>query len=183
MDLCGDKKLTAGIKNNEACSFEFLFEKYHRQLFVLALRYVKDEQLAEDAIQDLFLKVWQKRDQLDSSRSIKGFLFTTLKNHVLNMVRNRKRRILNTIEAGTRKPACVRNTEHEILWNEYQHLLEQGLEQLPSGKREVFRLRRVHGFTNQEVAAKLQISAATVKSQLYKATQFLRGFLKTHADL
>lgn len=183
MGSTGNKKLAQRIKNDEEASFEFLFEKYHRQLYVLALQYLRNEKLAEDALQDVFLKVWEQRHQLDSSRSIKGFLFTTLKNHVLNMIRNRKRRILYTVEAGNGRPGSVKNTEHEVTLNEYWSIVEKGLKRLPSGKQEVFRLRRIRGYTNREVASRLQISIATVKSQLYKATKFLRNFVETHADI
>lgn len=183
MDSAGDKNLTQGIKDDEEISFELLFEKYHRQLYLLAVRYLRDEKLAEDAIQDVFLKVWEQRRRLDPSRPIKGFLFATLKNHVLNMIRSRKRRILNTIEAGNRKPGSAEETEDEIILNEYLDIVEKGLEKLPSGKQKVFRLRRLEGCTNQEVATRLHISVTTVKSQLYKATKFLRNFVETHADI
>lgn len=183
MDLSGDHRLTEKIENKNEDFFELLFEKYHRQLFLLALQYLKDEKLAEDAIQDVFLKVWEKRDQLDFSRSVKGFLFTTLKNHVLNMIRSRKRRIANTIEAGNRKPGAVENTEEEVALNEYWKIVEEGIEELPSGKQKVFRLRRIQGYTNREVASVLHISVTTVKSQLYKATKFMRSFVREHADI
>lgn len=176
-------RLNRSIDNKEEATFEDLFEKYHRQLFLLAFQYLKDEKLAEDAIQDVFLKVWKKRDQLDASRSVKGFLFATLKNHVLNMIRNRKRRIATTVEAGNRKPGTVENTEEEVALNEYWQIVEKGIDKLPAGKQKVFRLRRIQGYTNQEVASALQISVTTVKSQLYKATKFMRNFVKEHADI
>lgn len=183
MDLLRDNRKRQKIKNDEEVFFETLFEQYHRQLFLLALQYLKDEKLAEDAIQDVFLKVWEKRDELDTSRSVKGFLFTTLKNHVLNMIRNRKRRIANTVEAGNRKPAIVENTEEEVTLNEYWQIVEKGIDELPAGKQKVFRLRRIQGYTNREVASALQISVTTVKSQLYRATKFMRSFVKEHADI
>lgn len=183
MDLSRDNRLTQKMQDKDEDFFEFLFEKYHRQLFLLALQYLKDEKLAEDAIQDVFLKVWQKRDRLDPSRSVKGFLFTTLKNHVLNMIRNKKRRIANTVEAGSQKSGTVENTEEEMVLNEYWKIVERGVSELPSGKQKVFRLRRMQGYTNREVASVLQISITTVKSQLYKATKFMRSFIREHADI
>lgn len=183
MDLPGDNRFQQKVENNDETFFEVLFEKYHRQLFLLALQYLQDEKLAEDAIQDVFLKVWEKRDQLNASRSVKGYLFTTLKNHVLNMIRNRKRRVANTREAGKRKPNAVKNTEEEVALNEYWKIVEKGMNELPAGKQKVFRLRRIQGYTNREVASALQISITTVKSQLYKATKFMRSFVKDHADI
>lgn len=183
MDLSRDNRLTKKTKDKEEEFFDLLFEKYHRQLYLLALQYLRDEKLAEDAIQDVFLKVWQIRDRLDPSRSVKGFLFTTLKNHVLNMIRNKKRRNANTIEAGNIKSYTVENTEEEVLLNEYWKIVEKGVNELPAGKQRVFRLRRMEGYTNREVASVLQISVTTVKSQLYKATKYMRSFVKEHADI
>lgn len=183
MDLPKEDRSEQQFENGDEVFFDFLFEKYHRQLYLLALQYLQDEQLAEDAIQDVFLKVWENRDRLDASRSVKGFLYATLKNRVLNMIRNRKRRIANTREAVKNKPDAIENTDEDVVLNEYWQIVEEGIDELPSGKQKVFRLRRMQGYTNREVASVLQISVATVKSQLYKATKFMRSFVEEHADI
>ena len=67
-------------------------------MYYIAKKYVKDHGLAEDAVQDIFVKVWEKREELDASKSIRGYLFAMLKNYVLNMIRHRKRKILSGYE-------------------------------------------------------------------------------------
>lgn len=87
MNDVSDTILTKVIKKGDKDAFKEIYERYHVQLYYLAKQYLKDQKLAEDALQDIFLKLWKKRKRLDSSRSINAFLFTMKKNQVLDLIR------------------------------------------------------------------------------------------------
>lgn len=164
-------------------AFEEIYERYHRQLFYLAMKYLKSKSLSEDAVQDVFVKLWQKRGELDPDKSVKGFLFISLKNHVLNMIRNRKSKILSEVELKEDQHLTGNDVMDEVLYKEYEHIVNLGLAELPDRKRKVFELKAFNGFSNSEIAELLLISINTVKVQYYHGSQFIRAYLKKHADI
>ncbi|MEN7549623.1 RNA polymerase sigma-70 factor [Rapidithrix thailandica] len=170
------------IKGNKA-AFEKIYFEYHQQLYYVALTYVKDPKLAEDVLQDVFLKLWINRHQIDPSLSIKNFLYTTLKNHVLNLLRHKKTTILKHMEIANRQPHNSNETEKQVLLNEYQQAVTQALQQLSDRKREVFQLKTYQGLKNEDVAKKLGISVNTVKVRYTQAVNYLREYLKKNSNL
>lgn len=182
MHEVNDTILVEHIRQGREQAFRELYDRYHRQMYYIAKKYVKDASLAEDAVQDIFVKVWEKRDSLDPSKSIKGYLFTLLKNHVLNMIRDRKKQIVSVSDVPEGEFPQKNSTDEEMVYNEYQDIVERGLEQLTDRKREVFELK-VNGHSNAQVAEMLHISVRTVKTHYYNGSKFIRTYLKNHANI
>lgn len=179
-----DNILISKAKKGDRNAFKNIYDRYHTQLYFVAKRYLKDDSLAEDAIQDIFLKLWSKRKELDKSQSLKGFLFTMLKNHLLNMLRKQDNR--RKVQEGYKKLAQNKKirslTEEEIVYAEYQDIISRGLQKLSPAKRKVFKMRSFEGLSNSEVAKKNNVSVHTVKTQFYLGSKFIRNYLKKHAD-
>lgn len=180
-----DIDLVKYIRDGNEEAFREIYDRYHIQMYYIAKKYVKDSCLAEDAVQDIFVKLWEKRKQLDETKSVKGFLFTMLKNHVLNMLRDRKKEILSGAVAGVEEKKLPRQnlTDDEIMYKEYHEILQQGMNELSDRKREVFELRTLKGHSNSEVATILKINIRTVKTHYYNSSKFIRTYLKTHAGI
>jgi RNA polymerase sigma-70 factor (family 1) len=178
-----DSQLTCRLKQHDEAAFETLFRRHYRYLYTVAIQYVKDPNLAEDALQDVYLKVWLNREQLDETQSIKAYLATAMRHQVLNRLRNDKRAILHHLEHQAMLPDFDTATEESITLSEYGSVVRQGLLLLPAQRRLVFTLRSEMGLTNEEVAKQLRISINTVKAQYYQACRFLRDYLRQHADL
>jgi len=177
-----DSGLVKLIRLGDKQAFEEIYERYHRQLFFMAMKYLKSKNLSEDAVQDVFVKLWQKRDELDPHKSVKGLLFISLKNHVLNMIRNRKNKILSEIKLEEVNHPFQNSTIDEVVYAEYEQIVQKGLAELSERKRKVFELK-TNGFTNSEVADLLLITINTVKVHYYHSSQFIRTYLKKHADV
>lgn len=176
--------LAEKIRQGNKEAFKEIYDRYHRQLFFLAKKYVKKQQLAEDAVQDVFLKLWKKRSTLDSSKSVKAFLFTMMKNHLLNMIRDQKKEILSDYTPLKNGEAAHHNqTEDDVIYAEYQNILKCGLAELSKGNREVFEMKVFKGLTNSEVADQRSVSIHTVKSQFYSSSAFIKSYLKKHANI
>ncbi|MFH5834269.1 RNA polymerase sigma factor [Halalkalibaculum sp. DA384] len=179
-----DTDLVKLIKKGNEQAFSAIYDRYHRQLFHLAKKYVKEKELAEDALQDVFVKLWNKRRELDPSRSIKSFLFTMLKNHLLNMIRDRKNSILSHYTPLEEEQVPVDNIiENKIYREEYREILERGVAKLSEGKREVFKMKVFKNYTNARVAKERSVSVHTVKSQFYQGCKFIRKYLKKHTGI
>lgn len=180
-----DHILVEGIKKGDRESFKKLYNKYHKPLYYLSKKYLKNETFAKDAVQDIFVKLWKKRDELNESCSIKSFLFTMLKNHVLNMIRDKKnhRKILSELKRTDFSTSESNPIENKVIYSEYIDFLKKAIKKLSPAERKVFQMRSFEGLSNAEIAEENGVSVNTVKTQYYLSSKFVRNYLKKHADL
>lgn len=178
-----DSELTRRLVQADQAAFETLFRRYYGYLFNIAVQYVKDPTLAEDALQDVYLKLWTNRTNLDPAQSLKAYLATAMRHQILNRLRDEKRSILRHVERQAQLPTTDTTTEESVTLDEYSAVVQRGLQRLPAQRRLVFSLRSEAGLSNEEVATQLNISINTVKVQYYHACRFLRDYLRQHADL
>lgn len=182
MQKLNDSILVQRIKKGNRDAFRKLYDRYHEQLYFLAKRYLKDQYLAEDAVQDLFLKVWTKKNMLQSS-SIRGFLFTSMKNHLIDVIRKQK---TNTKAIENYKELSIsrhdkNETIEKIIYDEYREAVQKALQNISLEKRKVFEMKTFEGLSNAEVADKKDVTINTVKTQFYLSTKYVRKYLKKHA--
>lgn len=180
MKLPEDHHLVWRLNKGDKLAFEAIYKKYHEPLFLLGRRYLKDPQLAEDAVQDVFSKLWIKRTAIDCRQSLQGFLFTSLRNHVLNMVKINKRRILRQIEYANSQQKESLQADEEVIFSEAKKIVEIGVRTLPERKKLVFELKNLQGYSNQEIADRMGISIHTVRSQYQKASKAVQKFVFRH---
>lgn len=178
-----DKDLVIRLKQDDEVAFETLFRRYYHYLYSIAVQYVKDPALAEDALQEIYLKLWVNRSQLDELQSVRSYLATAMRHQVLNSIRDNKRAILRHITHQVSQSDTDTTTEETLLLNEYSSVFREGLRKLSAQRRLVFTLRSEQGLSNEEVASKLHISINTVKVQYYQACRFLRDYLRQHAGI
>ena len=166
------------LKNGDRAVFHEIYLVYYQPLYALALRYLKKESLAEDAVQDIFLKMWEHREHVDAHLSFKGFLFTSMKNYLLNAIRKHKNEILKHATYTQNKEIAINNTENDIHYAQSQHWVEKGLNRLSTKKKEILTLSLYEGLSNQEIAHKLHLSEHTVRSQISQSNKLLRTYLE-----
>lgn len=178
-----DTLLAQKIREGSEEAFRVIYDRYHVQMYYIAKKYVKDSALAEDSVQDIFVKLWEKRSELNEDKSLKGFLFTMLRNHVLNMIRDRKKEIVAVSTVEEKKLPHGNLTDDVVLYNEYHEIVKKGMDELSDRKREVFELRTLNGHSNSEVAKILKINIRTVKTHYYLSSKFIRAYLKNHSGI
>ncbi|RRB00949.1 RNA polymerase sigma-70 factor [Larkinella rosea] len=178
-----EKEITLRLKAGDEGAFEEVFYRYYKHLLAIGIRFLKNPDLAEDAVQDIFLKLWDHRDSLNEAYSIKNFLSISMKNHVLNVIRNHHQSIWEYLSAEIEELNGEETTGNAFQFQEYSAILEQGLQHLTPQREKVFRLRVFSGLDNEQVARQLSVSVNTVKVQFTQATKFLKDYLSKHADL
>ncbi|MEN7549619.1 RNA polymerase sigma-70 factor [Rapidithrix thailandica] len=179
-----EKSWIVALQQGDEQVFTEVFNKYSPQIYHVALKYLKSEALAEDALQDTFIKLWDYRTKLDRQYSLKGFLFTSLKNYLLNTIRNEQRKILKHIDLVKEQNKAHKNTtEQTLFYNETNSILKKGIEQLPEKRKLIFELKHKKQLSNQEIATHMGISIHTVKAQYTKAINFLKEFITQHYEL
>ena len=169
--------LTGRLKAGDQSAFEHIYHHYREPLFHLAIRYLKDQELAEDCLQEVFIKLWNHRQQLDESLSLRGFLFTCLKRHVLNAIRTEQTRIRIATLASMEQPHAAPVTEQDVSFNESKQQVLQGMDTLSEGKRKIVHLSLLEGYSHQEIASMLHLSEHTVRSQISQACKLMRQYL------
>jgi len=175
-------ELIKGSKGSKK-AFLMLYEKYHAPLYRHALKFVKSSALAEDVVQDTFLKVWENRQTLRADLSFVGYINTVSRNQVLNTLKRASHETV--LKKGILYAAdrSRNSTEDAFLDAEYEKMVNKAIEQLPSQRRLVFRMCRLEGKTYDEVAQKLGISKNTVKEHMVSALKSLREYFSVHADV
>jgi RNA polymerase sigma-70 factor (ECF subfamily) len=173
-----EKYLIAGLRNNDKIVFDYIFNYYYSGLCTYSLKYISNKTTVEDIVQDFFVSLWGKGNQLNIKTSLKSYLFTSVKNRCLDYLKHNKIKekfsLLSINESGS-SDDCGYNMYIEI---ELRVAFSAALEKLPPRCREIFELSRFVGLKNQEIAEKLNISRRTVEIQISQALKILRIELK-----
>lgn len=181
MDLTDDKELYLKLKLGDERAFQSLFRKYYPAMCHFARQFLNDRELAEETVQDMFVKVWEKRESLNIESSVKHYLFRSVRNHCLNQIQHEKikKQYANRI---------LESAQHEISTEQYFlevdliDRIEKSINSLPPKRKEIFRLSREQGLKYKEIAETLDISVKTVEAQMGQALKFLREELKDYSN-
>jgi RNA polymerase sigma-70 factor (family 1) len=177
-----EKALVQRLKAGDEVAFELIFELYKDRLYNFCLKFTKSPEWAEEIVQDVFVKVWINRNQIDTSLSFNAYLFKISKNLSLNFLKRaqldlaiRRKLLLNIEETEN-------FTEVSLLNEEYEHLLDEAIQRLPHQQQVVFKLSRIDGLTHSDIAKQLNLSKGTVKNYMMLAVTNVCRFLHISAD-
>ena len=176
-----DQKLLSRLKKSDKNSLRDLFTKYHQSLFNFVLYRVKDEVIADDIVQDTFLRVWKHRNSIKPNQSFFSYIAKISNNLCMDYFRHEnvklrhQEHIPQLTQSGADNPAI--QYESKILEDKIQSIVNNSL---PKKCREIFILSRVNGLANQDIAELLEVSRRTVENQLYRALKVLRSKLKDY---
>ena len=167
------------LRGLSQAAFEKLFRQYYEELYYYACRYLWRREDAEEAVQDVFVRVWEKREELQISTSVKAYLYAAVRNRAINHLNSRWAREA-PLPLDPAIPVMAEAAEDELGQETLIQLLQQGIATLPSQCRTIFQLSRQGGLTYDEIAEELGISKETIKSQVKIALRKLRDFLGRH---
>lgn len=165
--------LIESLRNGEDSAYAYLLKQYHKRLFTYLLTLTHNDALAEDIIQNVFLKLWEYRSRLNPDYSIQNFLYKSCYNEFVNHYKKNQRityfekAYIETIES------VMDHTDLNLL-EKKNEIIFQGISSLPDKCAEVFILSKKEGLTNIEIAEYLNLSLKTVEGHLTKAYSILR---------
>lgn len=178
-----NETLVSSLKAGDHTAFKTIYDQYYSKIYAVAFKYLKEENMAEDAVQEIFIKLWVNRENLDVNLTPKGFLFKCLKFHVLNVIRNQSRVLIKQYEIAYNSPAFHKEVEESLLLKESMKDVQQAIEKLSPQKRLIFKLRTIEGLNNEQVSQKLGLSINTVKFQFSQASKALRKYMKLYSHI
>lgn len=169
-----DQKLYDDLRRGKEYAFATVFDRYNRLLYTLAYRFLKSEEEAEDAVQHLFMKLWEQRETFVFESGIRSLLFTMLKNYILNEWRHRSVVFEKYYELSQQMKEENEDFMARLESSELKKCLRIAIDKLPPQKQKICLLKIEYGLSNQEIADKIGISVPTVKSHYTQAIKMLR---------
>ncbi len=170
-----DPSILRLVAEGDEPAFRQLFYAWKDRLFGFVANISKSDSLAEDIVQEVFLKVWNQREKLLHVSHFSGFLFEVAQNSAIDQLRklSRESAFLSSIQMGQLQQ-WRETPEHNLTSKELKELLQQALDQLPARQKEVFILHQQEGFKHDEIAAQLGLSLSTVQNHMFRALENLR---------
>ncbi len=171
----------SNLKNSDGEDFlEFLYKKYYSELCRTSFKYIGNEQIAEETVQDIFVNIWNKRFEIDITTSLKSYIYKSVINASINYVKSKIARIKkneNSIEDFENGKSFV---DEEMDKLDLEQVLYKAINKLPEKCRNIFSLNRFAGLTQKEIAVKMEISIKTVETQIAIALKKLKVELEKY---
>ncbi len=169
-----DKNLVQKLKANEIQAFDSLFHRYSEKLYNFSFSLLKNREDSKEIVQEAFIRIWEKRDNIDSSKSFKSYLFKISYNLIIDQLRNRLKE--KEYREFLRAYFETENIEIEsrVDYDTIKKRIEIAMDELPEKRKKVFVLSREAGLSNKEIAAKLGISVKTVENHINLSLRFIR---------
>lgn len=165
------------LKRGDVRAYEELYNSYYKSLVVYCYNLTKDQDSAEDIVQQTLLNIWSKRDRLEIQSSLKSYLYRAVHNTFVNEYRKLQKEDIALLELQKDILIDYIKIEESVL-EEKIKLLELAIDQLPPRNKEVFLLSKKWGHKHKEIAARLGISEKAVEKHIGKATQTIKKWLK-----
>lgn len=178
-----DISLVNLLMESDQYAYTEIFERYKALLYQHAYRMLQDEDEVNDLVQDLFLTLWQKRENLDIKSSLSSYLYSAVRNRVFDVMAHQKvvNKYLESIKFFREEGKSV--TDEHLRAKELARIIESSIHALPPKMREIYEITRDSDATYREVGELLQLSEKTVKQQVYNALKILRRKLENYLFL
>ncbi|MEI6276136.1 MAG: RNA polymerase sigma-70 factor [Prolixibacteraceae bacterium] len=175
--MINEAALVKDLSNGNILAFNILYREYSVRVYRFALGYLKSEAEAEELVQEVFTKIWEKREHLNEELSFKSFLFTIAFNNIRKHFRT-KAYLTDYCKHESVNNPDIQTSQKVIYDSLYQYITEL-IDQLPARRREILIKSRIDGFSIKEIAENLHISHKTVENQLSDALKSLRSKLNS----
>lgn len=175
-----EAQLISLLADDSEYAFQLIYDRHRSRIYQVSLRYLKSPILAQEVVQDVFLKLWFNRKNLRIDQPVEAWLYQVAKNNLLN----RLRKIANEWKAmkglGLIAETSTNNIEAICQEAQYNKLLNAAIKQLPEQQQKVFTLARQEQLTYNDIAARLNISPLTVKTHMSRALDSIKFYLAEH---
>jgi RNA polymerase sigma-70 factor (family 1) len=175
-----DNSLIQRMLGGDETAFSIIFKTYYVDLVLFAVTFVRDKQAAEEIAQDVFIRLWENRECVIITSSLRSFLLKSIQNRCIDTIRHLK--IVDSYQSKLQNhPLLLENdTENYVLYSELEDDLKKALGKLPEDISKIFLLNRFEGFTYVEIASQLHISVRMVEVRMGKALSLLKQYLKDY---
>lgn len=180
--MCADnfseeRSLILRLIGGDEDAFCELYATYKNRLIYFAMRFLKSREYAEDVFQDAFTVVWQSRRFINPDASFSSYLYTIMRNRILNQLRNTANEEKLKESILSQALDYTEDTKREVMLNDLKSLISHALQQLTPRQREIFEMSREAQLSHKEIADKLGISVNTVQEHISTSLKLIRTYL------
>lgn len=169
-----EKELVKKLKEGDSFAFEVLFYKYRNKVKGFAVKIVPTQVDPEEIVQEVFVKLWLKKEAVDPGKDFQSYLFSIAKHLVLDHLKSAVNRKLYFVGEHFQQDLLIEEGQENVLQEDAEEKLQRLIDEIPERRREIFRLSRFEGLSYKQIAERLNISENTVDSQIRNALAFLR---------
>jgi RNA polymerase sigma-70 factor, ECF subfamily len=171
--------LIEGLKEGNVKIYDYIFNFYYSGLVVFVQKYIHDQNVAEDIVQEFFVKLWINRERLKIETTLKSYFFSSIKNRCIDYLRHEL--IKGKVEKQLIEEVQKNTNEHNLLIeSELRYQINAAIDKLPPVCREIFIMNRFEGLKPAEIADKKGISVRTVETHIGKALKILKNELNAY---
>ncbi|MBB6108328.1 RNA polymerase sigma-70 factor (ECF subfamily) [Mucilaginibacter lappiensis] len=164
------------IATGDQKSFTMLFEHYSKTVYPFALKLTRSEELAEEILQEIFLKIWINRQNLPEIENFGAYVNRMTRNYAYNVLRRIAHENLIAFELSKQMTEEVNDTEDAVIYRDLEHSLNQAISCLTPQQKLIYTLCHQEGLKYSEVAGRLNISSSTVHTHMKLALKFIRTY-------
>jgi RNA polymerase sigma-70 factor (family 1) len=173
-----DEQLVALLKKGDQLAFAEIYKRYAEGLAGFASSKLFNLDDARDLLHDMFVKLWENREQIVVISNLQSFLFTVIRRRIIDKIRKNITREVYAVTMQSSVPAFHDGVDNLLEAKEFEQAIEGALDQLSPRIKEIYKLSREDGLSNRLIAGKLDLSEQTVKNQISAAIKHLRKSLK-----
>lgn len=184
MDLKGktDIELIILLSQDNESAFSELYVRYKDKLYFFCLSLLKSHEESNDIVQELFIRIWETRSSLNPDLSFSSLLYTIARNRIFNHFRDMEIEEKAISALAAYKPEKEETIDSQIIYTEYQRILQKAIDLLPSQRQKVFNMSRIENLSHKEIAAQLGVSVYTVQEHISEALKFIKIYFNKNAD-
>lgn len=180
--MTDERKLVLRLIEGDEDAFCELYAAYKNRLLYFAMKFVKSREFAEDIFQDAFTVVWQGRRFINPDASFSSYLYTIVRNRILNQIRDMTNEDQLKEHILSQAVDATNDTKSVILLNDLKEIIGRALEQLTPRQREVFKMSRDQQMSHKEIADALGVSVNTVQEHISVSLKVIRTYLTKYSD-
>ena len=179
--LSDERSLVLRLIEGDEDAFCELYAAYKNRLIYFAMRFLKSREYAEDIFQDAFAVVWQGRRYINPDASFSAYLYTIVRNRILNQLRDLSNQDKLREQILSQAVNYTNETKDEIIANDLRQFISRALQQLTPRQREIFQMSRERQMSHREIAEVLGISVNTVQESISISLRTLRTYLEKNS--
>jgi len=178
-----DKETIIRFKEGHPEAFDAIYRTHSKKMYCFALGLVKDQDIAKDLVQEVFINLWEKRDQVNPDLNFDNYIFTIAYNAIRKYFRNHS--LENKVKDYLQResPEIMAGTDGNLIFDELLDLASKTVELLPPRRKAVYKLSKQEGMRIKEIAVTLNISPRTAENHLAEALKFLKEELAENSFL
>ena len=178
-----EQELLSQLRKGSTKAFTQLYQQYSEPLYYNILALVKDELIAEELLQDIFVRIWRKKESILIEKNISGYLFRVSRNRVYDFFKSltREQELYNRIRATATEQYT--HVEEAIFTKENADLLEKAIETLSPKRRQAFQVCKMEGYSYKEASELMGVSISTLKDHMAKAREAIREYISNNGEM